>query len=76
MIADPDTRDAVIALVNETYRRLSRPDSGAAALLAHPDIAVAGSGMGELAYDAEAVRGMADAVSSWGLTWSVEKVTV
>ena len=76
MIADPDTRDAVIAPVNETYRRLSRPDSGAAALLAHPDIAVAGSGMGELAYDAEAVRGMADAVSSWGLTWSVEKVTV
>jgi SnoaL-like domain len=76
MIAHPDTRDAVTALVHETYRRLSTPESGAAALLAHPDIAIAGSGLGELAYDVAAVRGMADAVSSWGLTWSVEKVTV
>lgn len=76
MIAHPDTHDAVVALVNETYRRMSTPDSGAAALLAHPDIAVAGSGLGELAYDAATVGGMADAVSSWAFTWSVEKVTV
>jgi len=76
MIAHPDTRDAVVALVNETYRRMSTPDSGAAALLAHPNIAVAGSGLGELAYDAATVRGMADAVSSWAFAWSVEKVTV
>ena len=76
MIAHPDTRDAVVALVNETYRRMSTPDSGAAALLAHPDIAVAGSGLGELAYDTATVGGMADAVSSWAFKWNVEKVTV
>lgn len=76
MLAHPDVRDAVVALVNETYRRLSTPGSDPAALMAHPDIAVAGSGLGELAYGAGTVRGMADAVSSWAFAWSVEKVTV
>jgi hypothetical protein len=76
MLAHPNTRDAVIALVTETYRRMSTPGSDPAALMAHPDFAVAGSGLGELAYDAETVRGMADAVSSWAFSWSVERVTV
>ena len=76
MLADSETRDAVVALIHETYRRMSTPGSDPAALMAHPDIAVAGSGVGELAYDAETVRGMADVVSSWGFDWIAETITV
>jgi hypothetical protein len=76
MLADPAVRDAIVDLVHETYRRMSTPGSDPAALMDHPDFAVAGSGLGELAYDAEMVRGMAEAVSSWAFTWSAETVTV
>jgi len=76
MLARPETSDVVVALVHETYRRMSTPGSDPATLMRHPDFAVAGSGVGELAYDTETVRGMADAVSSWAFTWSAEKVTV
>ena len=76
MLAQPDTRDAVVSLINETYRRMSTPGSDPAALMTHPDFAVAGSGLGELAYDHDDVQGMADAVSSRSFTWSAEQVTV
>jgi hypothetical protein len=76
MRASRETRAAIEALVDETDRRMSTPDSDPAALMSHPDFAVAGSGLGELAYDQEDIRGMADAVSSWGFTWSVEQITV
>jgi hypothetical protein len=76
MLADPETRAAIQDLVAETYRRLSTPGSDPAALLSHPDFAVAGSGLGELAYDPPDIRAMADAVSSSAFTWSVEQVTV
>ena len=76
MLADPDARAAIIELVSETYRRMSTPGSDPAALMSHPDFAVAGSGLGELAYDASDVRAMADGVSSWAFTWSVDEVTV
>jgi hypothetical protein len=75
MRADTDTQEAIVALVTETYRRMSSPRSDPAALMAHPDFAAAGSGIGELAYEAADVRGMADAVSSSAFTWSVDKVT-
>ena len=76
MLADPDSRAAIVQLVAETYRRMSTPGSDPGALMAHPDFAVAGSGVGELAYNESDVREMADAVSSWAFTWTVEKVTV
>ena len=76
MRADSETRDAIVALVGETYRRMSTPGADPAALMSHPDFAVAGSGQGELAYAAEDVRGMADAVSSWAFTWTVDSMTV
>ena len=75
MLAEPGTRAAVVALIDETYRRMSTPGSDPGTLIAHPDFAVAGSGLGELACDGESVRGMADAVSSWSFTWSAEQVT-
>ena len=76
MRADTHTREAIVALITETYRRLSTPGSDPAALLAHPDFAIAGSGQGELAFEHETVKGMADVVSSWGFPWIVENVTV
>lgn len=76
MRADSRTYDAIVELITETYRRMSTPGSDPAALMSHPDFAVAGSGLGELAYDHESVKGMADVVSSWGFPWTVENVTV
>jgi len=76
MRADGQTREAIVALITETYRRLSTPGSDPAALMAHGDFALAGSGVGELASDPETVKGMADVVSSWGFPWTVEEVTV
>ena len=76
MRADSQTHDAIVELITETYRRMSTPGSDPAALMSHPDFAVAGSGLGELAYDHETVKGMADVVASWGFPWAVENVTV
>lgn len=76
MRATPETHAAIKALVVETYRRMSTPGSDPAGLMEHPDFAVAGSGVGELAYSAGEIRGMAEAVSSWAFTWSVDQVTV
>jgi hypothetical protein len=76
MLADPDARAAISDLIEETYRRMSTPGSDPAVLMSHPDFAVAGSGIGELAYGEADVRAMADAVSSWAFTWSAEKITV
>jgi hypothetical protein len=76
MRADSQTRDAIVDLITETYRRLSTPGSDAAALMSHPDFAVTGSGQGELAYDHKTIKGMADAISSWAFPWIVEDVTV
>jgi ketosteroid isomerase-like protein len=76
MRADPVTEQAIVELVTETYRRMSTPGSDPAALMSHPDFAVAGSGLGELAYEAPDVRGMADAVSSWAFSWTADEITV
>ena len=76
MLADPESRSAIVQLVEETYRRMSTPGSDPAALMSHPDFAVAGSGIGELAYEGADVREMADAVSSWAFLWSVSDIRV
>src|SRR5690348_13942759 len=76
MDADPATRTAIAELVADTFRRLSTPGSDPGALFSHPDMAGAGSGLGELAYGPVAARGMGTAVASLGFTWSVEQVTV
>ncbi len=76
MLADPATHDAIVALVHETYRRLSTPGSDPAALMAHPDFAVAGPGLDEPAYEAADTRGMTEAVASWAFTWTAESIAV
>jgi hypothetical protein len=76
MKAVGQTRDDIVALVRETYRRMSTPGSNPGKLMAHADMAVAGSGLGELAYGPDVVAGMAAAVASWGLTWAPGEITV
>jgi len=76
MKADDQTRAEIVALVEETYRRLSTPGAGLAELMAHPDMALAGSGQGELFYDIDDIRGASDGVSSWGFRWTPDQVTV
>jgi hypothetical protein len=76
MRADPATSAAITELITETYRRLSTPGADPGALMAHPDIAVAGSGVGELAYGPEDVGDMAEFVASRALTWTPEQITI
>ena len=76
MRADAATTAALTELITETYRRLSTPGSNPAESFAHPDIAVAGSGIGELAYGPDGVGGMAEFVASRGLTWTPGQITI
>ena len=61
-------------LVRETYAEFSTPGGKAAERLSHPDMTVAGSGLGELAYGPEVVAQMANGVSSFGYVWEPETV--
>ena len=76
MIADDETRTAVRALVDETYRAMSTPGSDVAALFGSEHVAVTGSGQGELWSGPEQAVGAASVVSSWGLAWAADDVTV
>ncbi len=76
MIADDSTRQAIQALVDETYEAMSTPGSDVASLFGAADIAIAGSGQGELWTGPDEVVGAATVVSSWGLRWTPETVTV
>jgi hypothetical protein len=76
VIADERTTDAVGALIERTYAAMSTPGSDVAALFGAVDIAIAGSGQGELWSGPEESAGAASAVSSWGFGWSAGDVTV
>jgi hypothetical protein len=76
MIAEPSTYEEILQLVQDTYARLSTPDSNAEALFTHPDIALAGSEVDELLYGPEAVAGLVKKASTWRWRWELEKVTV
>lgn len=75
VIADEQTRDAVLTLIGQTYAAMSTPGSNVAELFGAADIAIAGSGQGELWTGADAV-GAASVVSSWGFRWTATDVTV
>ena len=74
MRADTSTQEEILQLVRETYAELSTPGGQAAELMSHPDMTVAGSGLGELAYGPEVVAQMANGVSSFGYVWEPETV--
>lgn len=76
MIADEGTRQAVQALIESTYAAMSTPGSDVAGLFGAADIAIAGSGQGELWTGPEQAVAAATVVSSWGLRWTAEKTTV
>ena len=75
-MADEETRQAVRALVEATYDALSTPGSEVAHLFGAPAMTIHGSGQGELWSGREAAVAAAGAVSSMGLRWSADKVTV
>ncbi len=76
MIADELCRSEILALVNETYFRLSTPGSNPGELMAHEEMAIAGSGLGELVYGPEVANQMATAVASWGFTWTADTAKI
>jgi hypothetical protein len=76
MSTDAATRDSVVALIRETYARISTPGSDAASLFADADIAIAGSGQGELVSGPEDAGRMANAVAGLGFRWTAETITV
>lgn len=73
MRADEQTAAALEALIAETFRRMSTPGADPGELFSHPDIAVAGSGEGELMYGPEEVGSVARAIAGWGFTWVPEE---
>ena len=73
---DDETRNAINALIEATFEAMSTPGSAVDRIFDSPDIAVSGSGVGELFYGPEAVVGAATAVSSRAYRWTPETVTV
>jgi hypothetical protein len=73
--ADEQTRAAVLTLIERTYEAMSTPGSNVDDLFGASDIAIAGSGQGELWIGPDAVAA-ASVVSSWGFRWTAGDVTV
>lgn len=76
MIADNETTLAIRTLVDETYEAMSTPGSDVGDIFGAKDIAITGSGQGELWTGPDEVVAAATVVSSWGLKWRPETVTV
>jgi hypothetical protein len=76
MVADEDTRREIGALVDTTYEALSTPGSSVAELFGAGDIAIAGSGQGEVWAGPDEAVAVANVVSSRGFRWTPENVTV
>ena len=76
MSTSDQTEQAIRALVEQTYDAMSTPGSDVSDLFGAADIAIAGSGQGELWVGPEEAVAAATFVASWGLRWSVEQLTV
>src|SRR5215470_5134222 len=76
MLADEQTAREIGALVDATYEAMSTPGSNVGEIFAASDVAIAGSGQGELWSGPDAVAAVATAVSSLGFRWRPEKLTV
>ena len=76
-MTDPKADEAAIqALIADTYAALSGQADGTAQLFANPDIAIAGSGQGELVTGPESAGQMAEAVVRLGYRWSPDEITI
>ena len=69
-------RRAIEALIIETYGALSNGKPGAERYFEDPDIAIAGSGEGELVAGPDMAARMAAAVVGLGYRWSADDITV
>ena len=69
-------RRAIEALIIETYGALSSGKPGAELYFEDPDIAIAGSGEGELVAGPDMAARMAAAVVGLGYRWSADDITV
>jgi hypothetical protein len=76
MPIDSATHDSVVALIRETYARISTPGSDAGSLFDDVDIAIAGSGQGELVAGPEMAGRMANGVAGLGFRWTADTITV
>ena len=76
MLADAQTGREIRALIESTYEAMSTPGSNVAEIFGADEIAIAGSGQGELWTGPDEVVGAATVVSSWGFRWAAEQVTV
>jgi hypothetical protein len=72
---DPD-HVAIRNLIDETYAAMSSGEPGASRFFAHPDIAIAGSGQGELVAGPEMAARMAEAVTRLRYQWTPDEVTI
>lgn len=76
MEADTETVAAIRDLVERTHLMLSRPGGDFAALFGEEDIAVAGSGQGELLYGPGQVIRSAEAIAARGRPWVADEIRV
>ena len=74
----PTERDqvAITALIEETYAAMSSGDPGTSRFFAHPDIAIAGSGQGELVVGPDMAARMAAAVTDLGYRWTPDEILI
>jgi SnoaL-like protein len=75
---DPTDQDegAIRALIAATYAALSSGEPGSARYFAHADIAIAGSGQGELVNGPQQAALMAEGVTRLGYRWTPDDITI
>jgi hypothetical protein len=76
MEATSNDEQAIDALIRDTYAAMSSREPGTARFFAHPDIAIAGSGQGELVRGPDMAEGMAEGVTRLGYRWTPEELTI
>ena len=69
-------QDAIRTLIADTYAAMSSGQPGTARFFAHPDIAIAGSGLGELVYGPDMAAKMAEGVTRLNYRWTPDEITV
>jgi hypothetical protein len=67
---------AIETLIRDTYAAMSNREPGTARFFAHPDIAIAGSGQGELVRGPDTAARMAEGVTRLGYRWIPDEITI
>lgn len=67
---------SIRALITDTYAAMSSGEPGTARFFAHPDIAITGSGLGEVVTGPDMAARMAEGVTRLGYRWTPEDIDV